>query len=295
MKWSSLNIRQCSRIVLIGLPISGLALPLALVFSNNQALRALSSSHLPEAENSTSSPVEPPFVVADNPKTDTDGPPRGDCPMVVPALTGLVDSRVSDSRGGVTAAARPSFWVYFPYKYLPAGVEQMPDPNPNAEVLATMPMKLVVQDVTDESKPKEFYTIDFKARANTPGIVNITLPSTVPVLNPGTNYLWSLEVYCNGQQRSPVTFNGWVRRQAVARPLAARLARATPANKAQIYIDNGFWYDGLDTLAKLRRQKPNDRALQTQWNRLLNRYGLREVAEKPIVNFTPYDVQVQIK
>ncbi len=228
-----------------------------------------------------------------NPKTAPGMSPRGDCPMVTPVLTGLVDSRVNNSRGGVTAEARPSFWVYFPYKYLPADVEQIPADNPNAEVLATMPMKLAVEDVTDESNPKTFYTIDFKARGNTPGIVNITLPSTVPVLNPETNYLWSLEVYCNGRQRSPVTFNGWVRRQAVARSLATRLNSATPANKAQIYIDNGFWYDGLDTLAKLRRQKPNDLALQTQWNTLLNGYGLRELAGKQIVNFIPYDVQVK--
>lgn len=120
---------------------------------------------------------------------------------------------------------------------------------------------------------------------NVPGVVGIPLPADAPDLTPGKSYKWSLAVICDTNNRNrDAVVEGWVQRTEANANLLAGLEKAdTLLEKAALYAKNGFWYDSVAALAKLRRQSPNDANLAAQWKQLLMSVGLDEIANKPLL------------
>lgn len=187
------------------------------------------------------------------------GASRGACPVVEKPLTALVPP----TNIGLTISERPTFWFYIPYNPTPARSVEfvLLNDKKNAVYRTTVPIK------------------------DTPGIINIVLPSTAPALESGKRYQWVFSVICDPSNRTEDIFvRGEVRRDSPNSNLNSQLA-ATKKERDRIiiYAANGLWYDALTALAKLRRSSPQDRTLANDWRDLLGDVGLNEIASERIV------------
>lgn len=199
---------------------------------------------------------------------------RGPCPRVDRRLTALMPLVSNTSSGSQdsptssinsklvlskTATSHPSFWFYLPYTLTP-----------------TRSAEFLLQDETG----KDIYQSAITGSGNQPGVVGFELPSTAPALLVGKRYHWFFTVSC-GQEAS-VHVEGWVERVALDSSLQSQLKQATPQEKIALYRQADFWQEAITTLAQLRRQKPDDATLKTEWTNLLQSVGLEAIAPEPI-------------
>lgn len=201
---------------------------------------------------------------------------RGVCPRVTTPLTALMPVTKATSGGqsasttpttsesvyGLTVAERPTFWFYVPYP-----------------LTSSRPVEFVLQD----EKGNDVYQTQFTESETMPGVVGLQLPSTVDPLEVGKRYRWFFLIYCNPEE--PTFVEGWVERVALNPTLKNQLDQATtPQQKAAVYAEAGVWFEAVTTLAELRRQKPNDQALNAQWLDLLQSVDLEAIATEPVTS-----------
>lgn len=171
---------------------------------------------------------------------------------------------------GTTIAERPTLWFDVPY-----------------EKGAIAAMEFVLQD--NSSPAKEIYRSAI-APPDAPGIVSLHLPASVPPLEVGKLYKWFFKtrlqcgsgVLATKPQLQKEELYGWVQRTSPSATLTSQLKQATPQQQANLYAQNGIWFDALTTLAKLRLTKPQDTHLTEDWNRLLQTVGLEKLTTKPL-------------
>lgn len=111
------------------------------------------------------------------------------------------------------------------------------------------------------------------------GIVSIKLPNSIESngLKLNENYHWYLSMICDPQQRShDLVVEGWIRRIELETAMQKQLQNYQPVEQAQLYYQNGIWYDALATIA----QEQNT----SKWSELLNSIGLADLAQQPIIN-----------
>ena len=180
---------------------------------------------------------------------------------------------ISDSLGlsgyeaifSLTTETHPSFWFYVP-------------------------------DISNEDLRLEFvfqneqgltlYQREFIGSNGTGGIVEVTLPETLPGLTLGESYQWYFITHCNSAvmaSRAPYV-KGWIARTELDSMAQAQLASTSGLNQASIYADNSVWHDTLAALSELRQQDPENVAAQDAWANLLNSVGLEAISEKPIID-----------
>jgi hypothetical protein len=164
---------------------------------------------------------------------------------------------------GLTIAERPTFWFYVPYA---------------SNSILSLEFSLLEQG-------KAIYNQTFPL-TGTPGIVSIRLPETVPPLAVEELYTWRFKVQANCQDGTTKyeEVDGKVKRVALSPQLKDELEKATPSERTALYAENGLWFDTLTTLIELRRTKPKDKELQTDWIDLLRVGTLEELMTKPIVS-----------
>ena len=217
-----------------------------------------------------------PDEIAPGSRTGEASRSRGVCPRVTTPLTALMPvtqgtsgrqsasttPTTSESVYGLTLAERPTFWFYVPY------------PLTSSRLL-----EFVLQD----EKGNDVYQTQFTASGTEPGVVGLQLPPTVDPLEVGKRYRWFFLIYCNPEQ--PTFVEGWVERVELNPTLKNQLDQATtPQQKAALYAEAGVWFEALTTLAELRRQKPNDQALNAQWLELLQSVDLEAIATEPVTS-----------
>jgi hypothetical protein len=163
----------------------------------------------------------------------------------------------------LTIAERPTFWFYVPYA---------------SNSILSLEFSLLEQG-------KAIYNQTFPL-TGTPGIVSIRLPETVPPLAVEELYTWRFKVQANCQDGTTKyeEVDGKVKRVALSPQLKDELEKATPSERTALYAENGLWFDTLTTLIELRRTKPKDKELQTDWIDLLRVGTLEELMTKPIVS-----------
>lgn len=137
-----------------------------------------------------------------------------------------------------------------------------------------------VQLVLENGKQEEIYSAQYSLAKSsdgtvqgTPGVMSLPLPAyaNLPPLEIGQNYYWKLAVICDPTERSSdITIGGGIMRVKPSSTLAQNIQRATPQERVALYADDGLWYETLETLVKLRRERPNDTDLTKAWNKLLN-------------------------
>lgn len=172
---------------------------------------------------------------------------------------------------GTTLAERPTFWFDVPY---------------NKGAIAAL--EFVLQD--NSSPAKELYRSAI-VPPDAPGIVSIQLPATVPPLAAGKLYQWFFKVHlqCASSeaakpQTQKETLYGWVQRVSPNAAIASQLKQATPQQQADLYAQNGIWFDALTTLGNLRLTSPQDPRLIADWNSLLQSVGLEKLTTKPLIH-----------
>lgn len=202
---------------------------------------------------------EPDFSGYGRPGRRTGGGSRSPCPPTDPPLTALIP----ETNWGKTVAERPSFWFYVPYspQQAPAGefVLQSEQGNDVYRTAVTLPQ--------------------------TPGIINLNIPSTVAPLEINKSYRWYFKLYCQPQQAStPIFVEGWVQRIALTPTLKSQLL-AAKARDYKVYAANGIWFDALTHLSQLRRTNGANTKLDDEWTDLLNAKGvnLEQLRQQPIV------------
>ncbi len=181
-----------------------------------------------------------------------------------------------------TTVEQPTIWFYNPYKPDSMGA-----------------IEFVLQDDQDN----EIYRVPI-ALPQTVGLIGVQVQKNTS-LQPGKLYHWYLNVRgkeCtsgsvgSARASSPsialpadsmtamVYVDGWIERAALPSGLSDRLKQATPQQQAALYGEAGFWYDAIDTLAKAQLAAPNNAAIKTDWNALLQDGGLEKLSAQPLVN-----------
>lgn len=210
---------------------------------------------------------------------------RGGCPRVEKPLTALVpklkkatgdtqSSRIaktiSPSNLGLTTDERPTLWFYVPYSLTPS-----------------RRIEFVLQD----ENGNDVYETSLTKSDISPGVVGLQLPSTAPALKVNQVYRWYFLVYCDPKQPEALVFvEGLVKRVPLSSSLESQVAQATPEQKSTLYAEAGMWHEAVTSLAKLRRNNPENAALKDEWVNLLKSMNLDAIAQEPITTvLTPQE------
>jgi hypothetical protein len=164
---------------------------------------------------------------------------------------------------GLTTSERPTFFWY------------VASPNPIEFTL-----------VEEGSDGTDHTVLNRVVEVTEAGIVQMQLPSDTPPLKAGKSYTWTVAIYCNPQSLvgENVFMQASIQRVIPDINLAAQLRTASPEDKPAIYAAAGIWYDTLTTLANLRRMRPDDAQLKTEWADLLRTVKLpNAVLNAPLV------------
>ncbi|MGB7443300.1 MAG: DUF928 domain-containing protein [Coleofasciculaceae cyanobacterium] len=168
------------------------------------------------------------------------------------ALVPVYESQNPELVFGITTAERPTFYFYVPYQFPLAGEFVLRDEDENLiyETEVTLP--------------------------EMPGIISVSLPSTVNPLEVEQLYHWYFKVKC---KQPPIFIDGWIQRNALNPSIESQLENATLQEQVFLYGGEGIWHEALTAAAELRRTNPQD----PNWPALLLPIGLEKLASEPIV------------
>lgn len=191
------------------------------------------------------------------PPTTDSGTTRPGCPFVVKPLTPLVPKYYI----GLTVFDRPTFLVFVPY-------------SPTNQQLARFTLW--------NERENKVYETTFEL-PNQPGIVSFRLKENAPSLEVGKTYRWDFSFLC-GEGRGFDSVQGWVKRVTLPDTLKSKLETATPRERIALYAANSLWYEALTELAQLRLKKPEDEAIEADWEDLLRDPDVRreQIVSEPI-------------
>ncbi|MEM8808372.1 MAG: DUF928 domain-containing protein [Cyanobacteria bacterium P01_G01_bin.38] len=172
------------------------------------------------------------------------------------ALVPLYESTQPNLVFSKTSTERPTLWVYTPYS------------SPHTARFALL-----------NSADQPVYETNVEL-PDTPGVIRLSLPDTMPPLEPGEPYHWFFNVYC--QSPPPLAFvEGWLQRDTLTAATADQLAQLSASEQVDFYTANGFWQDALTAAAISQQSNAND----THWADLLQAVGLEDLASEPIIDF----------
>ncbi len=142
------------------------------------------------------------------------------------------------------------------------------------------------QFVVSDAKGNEVYLTSL-ALTGTPGVVQLSLPSTVS-LETGQNYRWGFLLTCNLENGSDLPENAFVlgdlKRTDLTSEQKTKLAQAKePLKQAEVYAEARIWQETLTILAQLRQNRPDDSNISKAWEELLDSVGLDAIATAPLV------------
>jgi hypothetical protein len=169
---------------------------------------------------------------------------------------------VPESGIGLTAAEKPSFFVYVPTGQVNALFFSLRDDAGNT-----------------------YYQTKLKAPPQG-GIVRLTLPSDAPTLVVGQDYKWSVVMACGGRMRpdSP-TVEAWVQRVPTSlNPALSPAGQGTPLlplDQAIASGEAGLWYDTLEHLQRLESLAPQ--LARENWARVMQAAKLEVAANAEFV------------
>jgi hypothetical protein len=162
---------------------------------------------------------------------------------------------------GQTQQSHPTLWFYLPYIQSPGPVEF---------------------ELRESQTEVTLYQTTFQVPRQA-SVVGVAVPKTAPGLEPQRSYRWMVKLPCDGQV--PTLIEGSLERIAPA-PQQNHSAQRSPdpSRYYQAAIDQGRWFDALDSLLELKRAAPQDEQLQQEWEDLLSSAQLPiQVAQVPIL------------
>lgn len=226
------------------------------------AIAPFASARVPSSSQSVPLKISEAFQPPDRgaPPRTADGGARG-CGSYKPGeklLTALTPSNYLP----LTVAEHPTFFWYVPQSPAQA-------------------LEFTLRDEKDEE-------VIYKTKLPVPasgGIVSLTLPAgSAPALKEGKMYHWYLAMVCNLDDRTGDTVvDGWIERTSPSAALAEELKNAQPSSLPSIYAKAGIWHEAIATLAKLRRDNPDDMTVVNRWEELLTSVELGAFTREPFV------------
>jgi len=205
------------------------------------------------------------------------GGTRGPC-IANPKPGQVPIALVPESGVGKTIAEYPTLSWYLP-KNTAWGVELMVRNAKGEEIYST---KYAFAHYTgqDSQGDEKQYVV------GAPGIMSLTLPNLESSVLPpetGQTYKWTLKLICDTQEPSgDVYVDGAFERVEPDPNLVRRIQQATPEQRVAIYASERLWYETLNTLVELRRDRPNDQGLKAAWSQLLRSVELEQIVEEPV-------------
>ncbi|WP_190640734.1 DUF928 domain-containing protein [Oculatella sp. FACHB-28] len=192
------------------------------------------------------------------------GARRGDCPAPSIELTALVPMTEVPTEtlpetyvGGSTTVEYPTFWFYVPYLQT-----------------ANLSAEFILQNDTGQDVYR-ITSADLPAFEHTPGIISISLPSTIAPLEIGRVYQWYFKLNCGTE--APMYVQGGIERIPLDPDLAYQLAHASPQERVNLYLENDIWYDAITMLAQLHRINSSNTTIESAWINLLQSIGLENI------------------
>ncbi len=246
-----------------------IAISITSIISNPELLLAQSkqqtNNQTPKLDISFIPPQpEPPH--RGTPRTDEGTGSRGDClhKPSLPPLTSLVGTKQLK----LTTSSHPTFWVYVPYTQAEA---------PYGEFSL-------------QTGEREIYRTQLQLPGK-PGIVGVSLPSTVPPLEVGKPYRWYVDINCAAAESAadfstPASLTGMVERIDFPANLNQELETTSkPLKRIANYAEHGIWYDALTELVQLCLQQPENNTLKQTWHKLLSdrHVDLEDISSEPIL------------
>lgn len=175
------------------------------------------------------------------------GGTRGKCPQDANQSLPLT-LLLPRSQGGLTVAEHPVFFAYVPQTQTNTGEFVLFDPIAKKIIYRTL----------------------FRLN-NTSVIVKIEYPSNQPPLEIGKTYQWRLLLRCKSDDRAKDADKvGWIERIAPPAAVASLQNSTTATERAQVYAENGIWYDALKTLAELKRTNASSSNVTATWREFLS-------------------------
>ncbi|MEL7039612.1 MAG: DUF928 domain-containing protein [Cyanobacteria bacterium J06592_8] len=129
------------------------------------------------------------------------------------------------------------------------------------------------------------YEIESEDLSGLPGFLSIDLPESENTkLQEGMFY--QLLIYCGDSGDQGINIPKiQAQRQEIVSELQTELDQAqSEIDKARIYEQYGMWYDSITIIGKLHHQNPKNSEYQQEWQRLLQKVGLGELSDKPIIS-----------
>ncbi|MBI4784556.1 MAG: DUF928 domain-containing protein [Oscillatoriophycideae cyanobacterium NC_groundwater_1537_Pr4_S-0.65um_50_18] len=251
--------------------IPTLTLTLALSLINSLSLSTLQAAPLTRLASFSYTPPPPP-PDRGAPGSRGEGASRSCKAGSLPLMALVPEQTLSATPGaapitqvwGLTSTDHPRFWFAMPYAA--------------TQVSA-------IEFVLQNSQDQTVYRTPISVPA-APGIMAVSLPTTVNGLEPNQPYHWFFKVraVCEPNQAATLDYvEGWIQRTPLDPGLRDRLTQSTPRQQAVLYAENGIWYDALTTLADLKLAQPDDRAIAQDWTDLLKAVGLENLADQPLL------------
>ncbi|MGD1921080.1 MAG: DUF928 domain-containing protein [Pleurocapsa sp.] len=141
-------------------------------------------------------------------------------------------------------------------------------------------LEFVLRNEQDELMYEAFLTTQGE------GIMSVDIPSDVQtnLIEKDTNYHWYLSMICNSQQRSrDIVVEGWMRQSAIDVATKQELDTVDSVAQAELYYEEGFWYDALSVLARDIPSEKEETIVKAKWSELLESVGLKELASAPFI------------
>lgn len=159
-------------------------------------------------------------------------------------------------------------------------------PNISAKEAAAPMVEFVLTDTSNRQVYSARYPLVKSSNGivGAPGIMRLAVNNLYP-LEIGQEYRWTLKFMCDArdaQNPESLYVEGAFKRVAADPNFARLVAQATPQERLAMYADRKLWYETLNTLIELRRDRPNDVSLAEAWDRLLNVVGLGTISKEPV-------------
>ena len=169
-------------------------------------------------------------------------------------------------------------------------------PNNKVNVTASIAPKLFFYiPETKEQKNIEFVLRDHNDQlvhevilqtTGQPGIMNIEIPQNITksLEESQANYHWYLSMICDADDRADdVVLQGKIGYVELDNAVKQKLANSSPAEQADLFQQEGIWYDALSVVAENQNQVMNSAATE-KWAQMLTEIGLSEFATQPFLN-----------
>ena len=191
-----------------------------------------------------------------------DGGSRGNDDSCVSDSNSNLVALIPEETVGINASASPKLFFYVP------------------KVKQQKTLEFVLRNEQDELIYEAFLTTEGE------GIMSLNIPADVraDLIKKDTNYHWYLSMICNLKERSrDIVVEGWMRQSTINSATKQELENADSIAKAQLYYEEGFWFDALSVLAENYQSEAEKPMVKAKWSELLKSVGLEELAAAPFV------------